>query len=190
MTATQSPSFNRAPVRHSVELSRPLGAFVPCAWRVIVRLRTMPAPDGFAGPVVAFVGDLESARRALMWINDTAGAHLSAYIVNDEGARGAEASAPRWVHAERCAVAALDSGPSHGVSPIAVRTKIGYGARPEYWFTLPYKVARRYLDSTGGRSGSTILARPLTAFYSLDLGALIRERAFIIERARAWEGTL
>ena len=47
-----------------------------------------------------------------------------------------------------------------------------------------------YLDSTGGRSGSMVLARPLTAFYSLDLGAIIRERALLIERASAWEGTL
>ncbi len=189
MTARTALPFNHPATvtRQSVDLPRPVGAFVPVAWRVIVLLRAMPAPGGEVRPVTAFVGPIDQARTALEIVTDRVGPAALVYIVNEEAAKPNERSA-RWEHAGWCLRQIRGRIISRVISEVGVRPETDWGTAPEFCFTMPYALALRV--GAYHLRGSLHLAEPLTTIYSRSREAMLIDRARIIENLACEEGAL
>lgn len=187
MTAHAAIPFNHhIPVAPCCVCSRPVGAFVPVAWRVIIVPRVPPAPGGALRCVTAYVGDLETARLALEIIGERLFALATCYMVNEESAT-LEERAHRWPHANWLAHRILGFEHLKAITPVIGPRVAAWGTGAEYSFSLPYDLAIRALGTFRLR-GSLHLAKPVTTIYSRNREALLIDRARCMEIAAAGRG--
>lgn len=189
MVARDSASLRptrRADTNHSLTMPRPVGAFVPVAWRVIVVLRAVPAGPGHPKPATAFVGTIEHARTALDIIKFWAGPALTAYIVNEDAASPKE-RADWWESAGWLADQIQDAWIAKIVTGVRVRAKTEWGTGPEFSFTVPYGLALRILGQYRLKS-SMHLAKPLTTFYSHVFEDVMKDRFAFIDYLKSEVG--